>query len=152
MSFYLLIKYYVHVTSTVSDGPQLVVDPVHQTSIQGEANVARYLWGLLSAPASDPALATLEDELVDLAQLQVLGGNNKERAAAVRRLNSVLGKQSSWLMGGDAPSLVDLVCWSALQQTGLAQGAPANVQSWLTGCRQHGDFATAQGLVEAVSS
>ncbi|GFR88518.1 aminoacyl tRNA synthase complex-interacting multifunctional protein 2-like [Elysia marginata] len=138
----------------VSHGPQLVVDPVHQTSIQGEANVARYLWGLLAKPGSDldPARATLEDELVDLAQLQVLEGNNKERSAAVRRLNSVLGKQNSWLMGGDAPSLVDLVCWSALNQAGLVQGAPANVQRWLTCCKQHEDFSTAHSLVDTLSS
>ncbi|RUS79322.1 hypothetical protein EGW08_012907 [Elysia chlorotica] len=131
----------------VSYGPQLVVDPVHQTSIQGEANVARYLWGLLSPPDLDPARATLEDELVDLAQLQVLEGSSKERAAALRRLNSVLGKQNSWLGSGQSPSLADVVCWSAVQQTGLAQGAPANVQRWLKACDQHQVFASARGLV-----
>lgn len=138
----------------VTHGPQLVVDPVHQTTIQGEANVARYLWALLakSRPELDAAKATLEDELVDLAQLQMFEGNNKEKAAAVRKLNSVIGKQNSWLMGGDTPSLADVVCWSAVHQAGLVQGAPANVQRWLKACMQHKYFGTALALVDTISS
>ncbi|GFN96951.1 aminoacyl tRNA synthase complex-interacting multifunctional protein 2-like [Plakobranchus ocellatus] len=138
----------------VCHGPQLVVDPVRQTAILGEANVARYLWGLLAAGGSglDPAKATIEDELVDQAQLQILEGNNKEKAAVIRRMNSTLGKQQAWLMGGDTPTLADIICWSAMQQAGLAQGAPPNVQRWLAGCRQHRDFMAAQSLVVAQSS
>ncbi|XP_025083767.1 aminoacyl tRNA synthase complex-interacting multifunctional protein 2-like isoform X2 [Pomacea canaliculata] len=118
------------------DGPRLMVNPTRQTSVRGEANIARYLARLLQPAydAGDIIKATQIDELLDLAQLQVICGNNKERAAALRTLNARLGK-SQWLVDS-LPTVADVVLWSALQTTCLAADAPANVKKWLKGCAE----------------
>ncbi|KAI8796982.1 aminoacyl tRNA synthase complex-interacting multifunctional protein 2 [Biomphalaria glabrata] len=131
----------------VAYGPELIVDPTRQTPIQGEVNVARYLARLLnpSWDQDDIVRATQQDELLDLAQLQILEGNTKERAAAVKSLNSLLGKKT-WL-DGESPNIADICCWSAVQQSGQASGPPANVKKWLTSCSQHKFFETALSLL-----
>ncbi|CAG5134488.1 unnamed protein product, partial [Candidula unifasciata] len=130
----------------VAHGPQLMVDPTKQTTIQGEANVARYLSRLLN-PSFDKDIisATLVDELLDLAQLQLIEGNSKEKSAAVRTLNSLLGKKD-WLAGA-SPGLADYVCWSALHQTGQTTNPPANVKKWLALCGQHKKFQVISNLI-----
>lgn len=132
---------------TVTDGPHLVVDPVRQSTIQGEANVARYLARRLGmfTDETDIVTATLIDEILDLAQLQLLEGNSKEKSAAVRTLNSALGKKD-WLVGAE-PSLADIVCWSALYQTNQTSSPPANVKKWLNLCNQHRVFRAAVDLI-----
>uniref|UniRef100_A0A0B6Z311 AIMP2 thioredoxin-like domain-containing protein n=1 Tax=Arion vulgaris TaxID=1028688 RepID=A0A0B6Z311_9EUPU len=131
----------------VPNGPQLVVDPTKQTTIEGEANIARYLTRLLnpSHEEDDIVTATLIDEILDLAQLQLLDGKTKEKTAAVRTLNSMLGK-SDWLIGSE-PSVADVVCWSALHQTNQASSSPANVKKWLNLCSQHKLFKSVSGLL-----
>ncbi|BFZ17983.1 hypothetical protein BsWGS_21021 [Bradybaena similaris] len=130
----------------VAHGPHLVVDPTKQTTIQGEANVARYLSRLLTPSCDEDIVAVTQvDELLDLAQLQLVEGNSKERAAAVRILNSLLGKKD-WL-AGSSPGLADFVCWSAIHQAGQASNAPANVKKWLNLCGQHKKFQLVSSLI-----
>ncbi|KAG5832190.1 hypothetical protein ANANG_G00288470 [Anguilla anguilla] len=69
--------------------------------VEGEGNVARFLFGLLS-PGADAAAATLSDAWVDTALFQLSEGGAKERAAVLRALNAALG-QSAWLAGRSSP-------------------------------------------------
>lgn len=126
-----------------------MVDPTRQTVIQGEANVARYLARLLYPDWDDTNIFTTQvDDLLDTAQLQILEGNSKEKAAAVRTLNSTLGKRD-WLVGNE-PSLADVFCWSALHQTSQVAGSPNNVKKWLKQCQNHQSFECVAGLVAEV--
>lgn len=111
-----------------------MLSPLHQTYIEGEANIARYLSRLLlpAYDSGDIVTATQIDELLDLSQQQLLRGNNKERSAALRTLNAHLGK-GRWLVGSSL-SVADVVAWSAVQGAKLAGVAPANVKKWLKVC------------------
>jgi aminoacyl tRNA synthase complex-interacting multifunctional protein 2 len=120
-----------------------MVSPTQQTCIEGEANIARFLARLLQ-PAYDSldlAASTQIDDILDVVQQQVIQGNNKERAAALRTLNARLGK-SPWLVGSSS-SLADIVAWSALTSSGAAQDAPGNVAKWLKTCQQSDVFRSA---------
>ncbi|XP_064118292.1 uncharacterized protein LOC135223616 isoform X1 [Macrobrachium nipponense] len=115
--------------------PSLMVNPLHQTPISGEANIIRYVSRLfpLSSPYNYEAtgtftLITETDNLLDQLTNQMICGNNKERQAVLRLLNGRLGR-ASWLMG-DKCSIVDVMAWSAVRQTGSEVGAPANVSKW----------------------
>ena len=118
-----------------------------QTSIQGEVNILRYLSRLLTPAydASDIVMVTSIDSFLDLASSTILNGNSKEKAAAVRTLNASLGKRT-WLVS-DSPTLADVAVWSTLHQTGLASGAPSNVQKWLKACAARCEFRTALNAV-----
>ncbi|XP_067333700.1 aminoacyl tRNA synthase complex-interacting multifunctional protein 2 isoform X2 [Channa argus] len=107
--------------------------------IEGEANVARFLFKLLAPYPSDPALATLVDSWVDTAFFQLVECSAKERAAVLRALNSALGR-SPWLVGPEF-SLADIACYCCVMQSGLASSAPTNVQRWLKACENLGHFA-----------
>lgn len=130
----------------VSNGPVMMVDPKNQTPIEGEASIARYLSRLLnpSYDSSDPVTATVIDTWLDTAQ-QLLNGNNKEKAAVVRSLNSQLGK-NTWLVGTSL-SLADIVMWSALHQSQQASSAQGNVKKWLQACNNHPAFQRVLMLV-----
>jgi len=110
--------------------------------IEGEANVARFLYRLLSPYPSDPALATLVDSWVDTAFFQLSEGSAKERAAVLRTLNGTLGRES-WLAGPDL-TLADVALYCCVRQTGPAASTPANVQKWLKACDNLGYFGPAQ--------
>lgn len=101
--------------------------------IEGEANVARFLFRLLGAEPKDPIVATKLDSWVDTAFFQLAEGGNKERAAVLRSLNSALGS-SIWLLGHE-PSLADIACACCILRNGQASSTPANVQRWLQACR-----------------
>lgn len=109
--------------------------------IEGEANVARFLFKLLGPYPSDPALATLVDSWVDTAFFQLAEGSTKERAAVLRAVNSALGR-NPWLAGPDF-SLADIACFCCVQKAGLASSAPTNVQRWLKSCENLGHFSPA---------
>lgn len=117
-----------------------MVEPHRQTPIIGESNVARYLMRLLNPnyDTDDIVKATQIDEWLDTANIQILQGNTKEKAAAVRSLNSRLGR-NDWLVGSEV-SLADIVMWSALNQTNQASDAPANVKKWLKLCSTNPAF------------
>lgn len=114
--------------------------------IEGEANVARFLFKLLSPYPSDPAVATLVDSWVDTAFFQLAEGSTKERAAVLRSLNSALGR-NPWLAGPEF-SLADIACFCCVQCSGSASSAPANVQRWLKSCENLGHFSPAKLLLQ----
>ncbi|CAL8305658.1 unnamed protein product [Merluccius merluccius] len=109
--------------------------------IEGEANVARFLFRLLSPDPTDAALATLVDSWVDTAFFQLAEGGAKERAAALRSLNGALGRHS-WLAGPEL-SLADIACYCCAVHSGAAGAAPANVQRWMKACENLGYFSRA---------
>lgn len=112
--------------------------------IEGEANVARFLYKLLAPYPSDPAAATLVDSWVDTAFFQLAGGSSKEQSAVLRALNSALG-QSSWVTGSEF-SLADVACYCCVLRSGSASAAPANVQRWIKSCENLGHFKPAKLL------
>ncbi|XP_060757729.1 aminoacyl tRNA synthase complex-interacting multifunctional protein 2 isoform X1 [Neoarius graeffei] len=101
--------------------------------IEGEANVARFLFRLLGSEPKDPIVATQLDSWVDTAFFQLAEGGSKERAAVLRSLNSALD-HSIWLLGHE-PSLADIVCACCILRNGQTLSTPANVQRWLQACR-----------------
>lgn len=114
--------------------------------IEGEANVARFLFKLLAPYPSDPAAATLVDSWLDTAFFQLAEGSAKERAAVLRALNSALGR-NPWLSGPEF-SLADVACYCCVLQTGSAASAPANVQRWIKSCDNLGHFGPAKRLLQ----
>ncbi|XP_075942203.1 aminoacyl tRNA synthase complex-interacting multifunctional protein 2 [Anarhichas minor] len=110
--------------------------------VEGEANVARFLFKLLSPYPSDPAVATLVDSWVDTAFFQLAEGSAKERAAVLRALNSALGR-GPWLAGPEF-SLADIACYCCVLQSGPASSTPANVQRWIKSCENLGHFSPAR--------
>ncbi|XP_026853618.2 aminoacyl tRNA synthase complex-interacting multifunctional protein 2 [Electrophorus electricus] len=114
--------------------------------IEGEANVARFLFRLLGAEPRDPVAATRADCWVDVGIIQLAEGSAKERAAAVRALNAALGC-SPWLLGSEL-SLADIVCACSLLWAGQADAAPANVKRWLQACRNLGHFDCVYTLLQ----
>ena len=113
--------------------------------VQGEANVARFLFKLLAPYPGDPALSTLVDSWVDTAFFQLAEGSAKERAAVLRALNSALGR-NPWLAGPEF-SLADIACYCCVLQSGSASSIPANVQRWLKSCENLGHFGPAKLLL-----
>ena len=123
-----------------------MISPTKQTAVTGEVNIARYINRVINPDCeADIVMATQVDEWLDIAQIQIINGNTKEKAAALRNLNSRLGK-NDWLVGSSL-SLVDIVTWSALQQTNQAGSAPANVKKWLKVCSEIELFRTAMSLL-----
>ena len=130
----------------VDNGPCLMISPTKQAAVTGEINVARYINRVINPDCeTDIVMATQIDEWLDIAHIQILNGNLKEKAAALRNLNSRLGR-NDWLVGSSL-SLADIVTWSALQQTNQASVAPANVKKWLKMCNENELFRTAMSLL-----
>ncbi|XP_071501616.1 aminoacyl tRNA synthase complex-interacting multifunctional protein 2-like [Diadema antillarum] len=131
----------------VTHGPEMKVKASSQTPIQGEVNILRYLSRLLTPTydAADITTVTSIDGFLDLTSSTILKGSSKEKAAAVRTLNSTLGKRT-WLVG-ESPTIADIAVWSALHQTGQNSGAPSNVQKWLKACAAQSQFRTAVSSV-----
>ncbi len=114
--------------------------------IEGEANIARFLFRLLGAEPQDPVAATLMDCWIDTAVFQLAEGGSKERAAVLRSLNSALGR-SPWLLGQEF-SLADIVCACCVLRAGQTTSAPANVQHWLKACQNLGHFDCVYPLLQ----
>lgn len=84
--------------------------------IEGEGNIARFLFSLLGRK-QDAVSLTLMDSWVDTAVFQLKEGSSKEKAAVFRSMNSA--RKSPWLVGNEL-TVADVVLWSALRQTGPA--------------------------------
>ena len=111
--------------------------------VEGEANVARFLFRLLSPDPSDAGLATLVDSWVDTAFFQLAEGGAKEQAAALRSLNAALGRQP-WLTGPEL-SLADIACYCCAVRSGATAAAvPTHVQRWMKACENLGYFSRAK--------
>ena len=131
----------------VKHGASIMVNPGSQLSIQGEANVARYLARLLvpAYDSGDITTATEIDYYVDMAT-PLAHGKDKEKASVIKTLNAKLGKFNTWLVG-DKLSLADIVLWSAMHQGNQATTAPGNVKRWLDGCHQIVAFQSAMKVL-----
>lgn len=105
----------------------------------------RYIARLLSFNYdADPIVSTQIDNWLEIAHSSLIHGNNKERQAALKSLNSHLGK-SNYLVQ-DSISLADIVVWSALTQNKLHQSLPANVSKWYKSLAEHEIFESCKDL------
>ncbi|XP_051988113.1 aminoacyl tRNA synthase complex-interacting multifunctional protein 2-like isoform X2 [Xyrauchen texanus] len=114
--------------------------------IEGEANVARFLYRLLAAAPQDPIAVTQMDCWIDTAVFQLAEGGNKERAAVLGSLNKALD-HSPWLLGQEF-SLADIVCACCVLQASQSTSAPANIQRWLKSCQNLGHFDCMSALLQ----
>ncbi|XP_075994928.1 aminoacyl tRNA synthase complex-interacting multifunctional protein 2 isoform X2 [Genypterus blacodes] len=126
--------------------PQMKFSVRNMCPVEGEANVARFLFRLLAPYPSDPAAATLVDSWLDTAFFQLAEGSAKEQAAVLRALNATLGR-SPWLTGPEF-SLADIATYCCVLQSGSVSSAPANVQRWLKSCDNLGLFSPAKPLLQ----
>ncbi|XP_075035761.1 aminoacyl tRNA synthase complex-interacting multifunctional protein 2 [Mixophyes fleayi] len=117
--------------------PQMKFSIQNMCPIEGEGNIARFLFSLLGN-AFNAVTATLIDSWVDTAIFQLREGSNKERAAVLRAMNSALGK-SPWLVGTEV-TIADIVSWCAIQQSGSSTAIPPNVQKWMKSCENLTSF------------
>ncbi|XP_063790548.1 aminoacyl tRNA synthase complex-interacting multifunctional protein 2 isoform X2 [Pseudophryne corroboree] len=117
--------------------PQMKFSIQNMCPIEGEGNIARFLFSLLGN-VYNAVTATLIDSWVDTAIFQFREGSNKERAAVLRAMNSALGK-SPWLVGSEL-TIADIVTWCAIQQSGNTTAIPANVQKWMKSCENLTSF------------
>ncbi|XP_039216292.1 aminoacyl tRNA synthase complex-interacting multifunctional protein 2 isoform X2 [Crotalus tigris] len=125
--------------------PQMKFSVQTMCPIEGEGNIARFLFSLLGAK-HNAVTATLIDSWVDTALFQLQGGSNKEKAAVLRGMDATLGK-TSWLVGNEL-TVADVVAWCALQQTGGTEAVPAHVQKWLRSCENLAPFNAALKLLK----
>ncbi|XP_026020919.1 aminoacyl tRNA synthase complex-interacting multifunctional protein 2 isoform X1 [Astatotilapia calliptera] len=126
--------------------PQMKFSIKNMCPIEGEGNIARFLFKLLAPYPSDPAVATLVDSWVDTAFFQLAEGSVKERSTVLRALNSTLGS-NPWLAGPEF-SLADVACYCCVLQSGSASSSPANVQRWIKSCENLGHFSHAKLLLK----
>lgn len=113
--------------------------------IEGEGNIARFLFSLFGHKYS-AVTSTLIDSWVDTAIFQLKEGSSKEKGAVLRSMNAALGK-AAWLVGSEL-TVADVVAWCALQQTGGASAAPANVQKWMKSCENLAPFSSVVKLLK----
>ncbi|XP_062999133.1 aminoacyl tRNA synthase complex-interacting multifunctional protein 2 isoform X2 [Elgaria multicarinata webbii] len=125
--------------------PQMKFSIQTMCPIEGEGNIARFLFSLLGQK-HNAVTATLIDSWVDTAIFQLQGGSAKEKAAVLRSMNAALGK-TSWLVGNEL-TVADIVAWCMLQQTKSTNGVPANVQKWLKSCENLAPFNSALKLMK----
>ncbi|NWY76649.1 AIMP2 protein, partial [Erithacus rubecula] len=125
--------------------PQMKFSIQTMCPIEGEGNIARFLFSLFGQKYS-AVTSTLIDSWVDTAMLQLKEGSSKERGAVLRSMDTALGR-SPWLAGSEL-SLADVAAWCALQQTGAARGAPANVHRWMKSCENLAPFSSVMKLLK----
>ncbi|XP_069501737.1 aminoacyl tRNA synthase complex-interacting multifunctional protein 2 [Ambystoma mexicanum] len=125
--------------------PQMKFSIQHMCPVEGEGNIARFLFSLI-APEHSAVTLTQIDSWVDMVIFQLKEGSNKEKAAVLRAMNSALGK-SSWLVGSEL-TVADIVGWCALQQTNGSTAVPANVQKWMKSCENLAPFNLALSLLK----
>ncbi|XP_045126506.1 aminoacyl tRNA synthase complex-interacting multifunctional protein 2-like [Portunus trituberculatus] len=105
--------------------PSLMINPLRQTRIAGEANILRYVTRLLpsTSPYNFEATGTFTsiaetDSLLDTLEGSLVWGGAKERAAVMREIGKRLSR-SAFLCGGQC-GVVDLLAWSLVRQRGGA--------------------------------
>eukprot|EP00062_Callorhinchus_milii_P008973 gi/632952279/ref/XP_007891764.1/ PREDICTED: aminoacyl tRNA synthase complex-interacting multifunctional protein 2 [Callorhinchus milii] len=124
--------------------PQMKFCVQSMCPIEGEGNIARFLFSLLGN-SYNPVTSTIIDSWVDTAIFQLKGGSNKEKAAVMRLLNTNLGK-SPWIIGADL-SVADVVLYCTLQQSEGENSVPTNVQKWIKSCENLASFNLALKLM-----
>ncbi|GIX99738.1 aminoacyl tRNA synthase complex-interacting multifunctional protein 2 [Caerostris extrusa] len=125
---------------------EMMIDPIHQSTIEGEVNIARYLSRLLCfTDENDALLSTQIDNWLEVVHSSIIHGNNKDRQGALRSLNAHFGKNS--FLVGDSFTIADIVMWSALIQTKLHQNLPTNAEKWFKSLLNIDLFKKCNGLV-----
>ncbi|CAJ0967989.1 unnamed protein product [Ranitomeya imitator] len=117
--------------------PQMKFSIQNMCPIEGEGNIARFLFSLLGETFS-AVTATLIDSWVDIAIFQMREGSSKEKSAVLRAMNSALGK-TPWLVGNEL-TVADIVSWCAIQQCGSSTTVPANMLKWMKACENLPSF------------
>ncbi|XP_069839930.1 aminoacyl tRNA synthase complex-interacting multifunctional protein 2 [Dendropsophus ebraccatus] len=125
--------------------PQMKFSIQNMCPIEGEGNIARFLFSLLGDTFS-AVTATLIDSWVDTAIFQMREGSGKEKAAVLKAMNSALGK-TPWLVGNEL-TIADIVSWCAIQQSGNTTAVPANVLKWMKSCENLPSFNTVLKLLK----
>jgi len=112
------------------DDVEFIVDPIHERALLGETTLARYITNYLPdvGLTNDPITDTHMDHLIDTLYNTITTGNSKDKAGAVRHLNTVLGS-AAWILGARL-SLVDILVWSALSNTDINITSHTNIQRW----------------------
>ncbi|XP_015215804.2 aminoacyl tRNA synthase complex-interacting multifunctional protein 2 isoform X1 [Lepisosteus oculatus] len=127
--------------------PQMKFSIQNMCHIEGEGNIARFLYRLLGCGPQDAVMATVVDSWVDTAFFQLVEGSSKEKAATLRALNGALGR-SPWLAGSEL-SLADIVCFCAVLQSASTSSVPTNVQKWIKSCENSGYFTCVSQLMRS---
>ncbi|NP_001004804.1 aminoacyl tRNA synthase complex-interacting multifunctional protein 2 [Xenopus tropicalis] len=117
--------------------PQMKFSIQNMCPIEGEGNIARFLFSLLGYKFN-AINATLIDGWVDTAIFQLREGSSKEKAAVLKAMNTALGK-SPWLVGNEL-TVADIVSWCAVQQCGNSTAVPPSVQKWMKSCENLASF------------
>uniref|UniRef100_A0A8C5PT32 Aminoacyl tRNA synthase complex-interacting multifunctional protein 2 n=1 Tax=Leptobrachium leishanense TaxID=445787 RepID=A0A8C5PT32_9ANUR len=125
--------------------PQMKFSIQNMCPIEGEGNIARFLFSLLGH-TFNAVTATLIDSWVDMAIFQLREGSGKEKAAVLRTMSTDLGK-SPWLVG-DELTIADIVSWCAIKQAGNSTALPPNVQKWMKSCENLTPFKAALRLLK----
>ncbi|XP_061329196.1 aminoacyl tRNA synthase complex-interacting multifunctional protein 2 [Pezoporus flaviventris] len=125
--------------------PQMKFSVQTMCPIEGEGNIARFLFSLLGQKYN-AVTSTLIDSWVDTAIFHLREGSSKEKGAVLRSMNAALGK-AAWLVGNEL-TIADIVVWSVLQQMGSANAAPANVQKWMKSCENLAPFSSILKLLK----
>ncbi|MBN3311548.1 AIMP2 protein, partial [Atractosteus spatula] len=126
--------------------PQMKFSIQNMCHIEGEGNIARFLYKLLGCGPQDAVMATVVDSWVDMALFQLIEGSSKEKAAVLRALNGALGR-SPWLAGSEL-SLADIACFCAVLQSASTSSVPTNVQKWIKSCENSGYFTCVSQLMQ----
>ncbi|NWH84375.1 AIMP2 protein, partial [Aegithalos caudatus] len=125
--------------------PQMKFSIQTMCPIEGEGNIARFLFSLLGQKYN-AVTSTLIDSWVDTALFQLREGSSKERAAVLRSMDAALGR-SPWLVGTEL-TVADVVAWCALRQAGAAGAAPAAVLRWMRCCENLAPFSSVMKLLK----
>uniref|UniRef100_UPI00358DFAF5 aminoacyl tRNA synthase complex-interacting multifunctional protein 2 n=1 Tax=Myxine glutinosa TaxID=7769 RepID=UPI00358DFAF5 len=130
--------------------PELRLGATLAGPIEGEGNIARFLFGLLNTCSQDPERATIADTWVDRATSHLVG-DAKRRAAAMRLLavaldpaNKMTTAENSWLVDGQL-SVADIMVWSALVHSG--HPLPSTVSRWVQTCETFPEFMSARAIL-----
>ncbi|KAL1494313.1 hypothetical protein ABEB36_009930 [Hypothenemus hampei] len=105
------------------------------SGVSGEVNLLRYLTRLTNTQLSyDSSKDALEIEsLLDQCYLLVRSRTKSERANILQLFNKSLAK-STWLLGRNQASVVDVAAYSAIKQCGSSKELNANLNKWFQNC------------------
>lgn len=126
--------------------PQMKFSVQNMCPIEGEGNIARFLFSLLGQ-RFNALTSTLIDSWIDVAVFQLMEGSNKEKSSVLRLLNNALGK-TSWLVGNEF-TVADIVTWCAVREMGKAIAVPDNVLKWMNACENLAPFSEVLQLLGA---
>lgn len=126
--------------------PQMKFSVQSMCPIEGEGNIARFLFSLLGQKYN-ALTSTLIDSWVDVAVFQLMEGSSKDKYSVLRLLNTALGK-TSWLVGDDF-TVADIVTWCAVREMGNANAVPVNVLKWMNACENLAPFSEVLQLLGA---